>query len=89
MKLTNGVTISDSLKSILKSEGVTALTVVNNETIFVYEMVELETDWQSYITYKVSDINGKMRRSRIYDQMNDTKVMVNGVRISTDTIILL
>lgn len=89
MTLSNGLKITETLKNMLQTKGIKALTVVNNQTVFIYENVQTDYDYTSYITYKVADVNAKMKRSRFYEQMNDSKVLVNGIRISMNDIIVL
>lgn len=89
MTLSNGLQITETLKTMLKSKGITALTVVNNQTVFIYENVQTDYDYQSFITYKVADVNGKLKRSRFYQQMEDCKVVINSERLSINDIIEL
>lgn len=89
MQLSNGVQVTDALRKELESKGVIALMAVNGDTIFIYDIVNTDYDFESYITYKVADLNGKLKKSRQYDQMNDTKARINGEWVSINSIFIL
>jgi len=82
MTINNGkIEITDSEKEMFKKMGcVGIMAFEGNRVIFISEAESNEQAETSYVIYHIGNINNKAKRSRLYDNAESTKFLVNGKR---------